>query len=107
MAEFLINLFLYVFAIYGVMIFIRGVVSLLNGQKSLCKMVIIIEGENVEGVLRDVFWSLQANRIIENIYVINKNDSAESNDIIQRCCADNGFFILTDKQKIMDIISEK
>lgn len=107
MGELLTNLFLYTFAIYGIITFLHGVILLLSGNKNSSKIVLIIGDENVEGTLRDISWSLQENKSIENIYVLNKNDNNESNDIIQKYCSNNGFFILSDKQKIVEIINEE
>lgn len=105
MGEFLINLFLYTFAIYGIILFFREIILLFNNKKSY-KIVLILEDENVEEILRSISWSMQDNNIIENIYVLNKNDNNESNDIIQKYCAGNDFFVLADKEKIIEIINE-
>lgn len=105
--EIMVNILVYTFAIFGLVVFIKELAHLYIYKRSLCNLVLLVdEGEqNIEGLLRQVLRLSRWSGLIGYIYVLLKEKDENSLVIAQTFGEKNNVNII-EKDELMKMLEE-
>ena len=105
MQEFIINIFIYTFSIFGMIMFFLEIFNDMKFKNNNNKIIIIFDNDqDFEDIYRRVLNISKKNGTVSNIYILNNNNN--NIEVINKLTRNNNISIINDKEELLKVVNK-